>query len=227
MSPPLLLHVFPTFSVGGAQVRFAALANRFGRSWRHAIVSLDGASGCAARLSPELDVTFPQFIARKGDLLGNLRAIWHLLSTLRPDIMVTSNWGSIEWAIANSVPSPFAVRPRHIHTEDGFGPEERATQLPRRVMTRRVALRRSAVVLPSRTLLRIATEGLAAEPSQPSLYSPMGSILNDSRTCRWRMTCHVGQATVPLSERWPPCVRKRTSPAFCAPSTWPGSRAGS
>ena len=41
---------------------------------------------------------------------------------------------------------------------DGFGPEERATQIPRRVLTRRMALRRTPVVLPSRNLVRIATE---------------------------------------------------------------------
>jgi len=42
--------------------------------------------------------------------------------------------------------------------EDGFGPEERARQLPRRVLARRLLLRRATVVLPSRLLWRIATE---------------------------------------------------------------------
>ena len=42
--------------------------------------------------------------------------------------------------------------------EDGFGPEEQPRPVPRRVLTRRVALRRTTVVLPSRVLWRIATE---------------------------------------------------------------------
>src|SRR5271170_3118985 len=48
---------------------------------------------------------------------------------------------------------------RHIHIEDGFGPEERDRQLRRRVWFRRMALggEHTTVVLPSRTLLGIAT----------------------------------------------------------------------
>ena len=71
-------------------------------------------------------------------------------------MLVTYNWGSVEWAMANRL-FPLA---RHIHIEDGFGPEERDRQLLRRVLFRRLALGGShtTVVLPSRTLLRIATE---------------------------------------------------------------------
>jgi glycosyltransferase involved in cell wall biosynthesis len=68
--------------------------------------------------------------------------------------VVTHNWGSIEWAMANAV-LPLA---RHIHIEDGFGPEERDHQIPRRVWTRRVVLRRAEVVLPSQTLLHLARD---------------------------------------------------------------------
>jgi len=139
--------------VGGPQVRFAATANRFGRAWRHAIVTMDGDTACRERLSPDLDVTFPAVALSKGDTLGNLRRCRRALLDLRPDVLVTYNWGAIEWAMAN-----FLVRNRHIHIEDGFGPEERARQLPRRVWTRRLVLRRATVVLPSRTLERIALE---------------------------------------------------------------------
>ncbi len=149
--PPLLMHVFPTFAVGGAQVRFAALANRFGSRWRHAVVALDGNTECRARLAPDLAVTFPAVLTDKADPLGNLRRIRRLLRKERPDVLVTSNWGSIEWAVANLLPLA-----RHIHTEDGFGPEERSAQLRRRCWARRAALRRSTVVLPSRTLVGIA-----------------------------------------------------------------------
>ncbi len=152
MPAPLVLHVFPSFAVGGAQIRFAALANRFGPRWRHAVVALDGVEACRSRLAPGLDVTFPAVLTRKGDTLGNIRRARQLLRSLRPAALVTSNWGAIEWAMANIPPIT-----RHIHTEDGFGPEERDRQLPRRVWTRRLVLRRSPVVLPSRTLLDIAT----------------------------------------------------------------------
>ncbi len=153
---PLLLHVFSTFATGGPQVRFAAIANRFGARWRHAIVAMDGNLACRERLDDRLDVSFPEPALRKGDTLGNLRRCRAALSALRPDVLVTSNWGAIEWALANAPPFARALVP-HLHMEDGFGPEERERQLPRRVWMRRLALRRSDVVLPSRTLERIAT----------------------------------------------------------------------
>lgn len=150
---PLILSVFATFAVGGPQVRFATLANAFGPAFRHAIVAMDGDTACAARLDPALDVAFPAVPVRKGSLVANVRSFRRALTTLRPALLLTHNWGSIEWAIANLLP----VAP-HVHVEDGFGPEERAAQLPRRVRLRRLVLRRCTVVVPSLTLLRIARE---------------------------------------------------------------------
>ena len=163
-----LLHVFSTFATGGPQVRFATLANHFGAAYRHAIIAMDGDKSCSARLDPALDVVFPPLLARKHDTLGNLRRIRRLLRTLRPDVLVTSNWGTVEWAMANRLP-----RVRHIHMEDGFGPEEQSRQLPRRVWLRRLFLRRSTVMLPSRTLVRIATEIWRLDPRQLR-YIPNG-----------------------------------------------------
>ena len=39
---PLLLHIFPSFATGGAQVRFTTIANRLGGAFRHAIFAMDG-----------------------------------------------------------------------------------------------------------------------------------------------------------------------------------------
>ncbi len=166
--PPLLLHALSSFAVGGAQVRLAAILNRYPHAWRHAIVAMDGNLECRERLSPELDVSFPDVAIRKGDTLGNVLRFRRLLRELRPHALVTGNWGAIEWAIANVFPGV-----RHIHTEDGFGPEERNAQIPRRVWTRRIFLRRSTLVLPSRTLWRIATETWRLDPARLR-YIPNG-----------------------------------------------------
>jgi len=150
---PLLLHVFPTFAAGGAQVRFATLANRLGGTFRHAVFSMDGNYEARARLDPALDIRFPKVRVVKGDTLGNLRRFRAALRDLRPNLLVTSNWGSIEWALAR-----IGMGVPHLHMEDGFGPEERARQIPRRVLARRVLLRRSTVVVPSVLLERLALE---------------------------------------------------------------------
>jgi glycosyltransferase involved in cell wall biosynthesis len=163
-----VLSVFATFAVGGPQVRFAALANRYGARYRHLIVAMDGNVACQERLAPSLDVNFPSVPIRKGATLANLRAFRALLRAWRPDVLVTNNWGSIEWSAANL---PRIVR--HVHIEDGFGPEERDRQIRRRVLIRRLALRRSTVALPSRTLVQIATETWRLDPRRVH-YIPNG-----------------------------------------------------
>jgi glycosyltransferase involved in cell wall biosynthesis len=165
---PLVVHVFPTFAVGGAQVRFAALANHFGRDFRHMVVALDGETSCRERLDPGLDVTFPSVEAPKNAMLANAWRFRSLLRRWRPDVLVTGNWGAIEFAMANLPPLT-----RHLHVVDGFGPEERETQIPRRVLIRRLVLGRGAVVVPSRNLERIATE-IWKLPPRVVRYVPNG-----------------------------------------------------
>lgn len=150
-TPRLVLSVFPDFVVGGAQVRFAAVANHHGRAYRHAIVSMTGRLDCASRLSSDVVPVFPSITVRRGATLANLAAFRRVLTSLNPDVLVTHNWGSIEWAIARR-----GLGIRHVHIEDGFGPDEAQGQIRRRVLTRRLVLRRSTVVLPSLTLMRIA-----------------------------------------------------------------------
>ena len=151
-SPRTLLHVFSTFDVGGPQVRFADLANHFGRRYRHLILAMDGAYGCSRRLSADVDCEFLNISTPKR---ATLRNVWNFrdhLKRLQPDLLLTYNWGAIEWGMSNSIP----VCP-HVHLEDGFGPDEAAGQMRRRVLLRRLVLARATrVVVPSRTLYRIA-----------------------------------------------------------------------
>jgi glycosyltransferase involved in cell wall biosynthesis len=169
--PRRLLHVFSTFAVGGPQVRFCTLVDRLGPGWHHDIVAMDGDLACRERLPPGVSVGFPLVKIRKGETLGNARRFFHTLRALGPDLLVTYNWGSIEWAMANVV-----ARLPHVHIEDGFGPEERARQIPRRVWFRRLLLRRATVALPSRTLWRIATEQWRL-PRARVRYLPNGIFL--------------------------------------------------
>ncbi len=148
-----LLHVFPTFATGGAQVRFASVINRFGRRWRHSIIAMDGNTSCRERLDPNLDVTFPAVSLPKNDTLGNARRCRALLRSMAPDLLVTTNWGALEWALGNLLP----IVP-HVHIEEGLGPDEVGGQHARRVWLRRLILRRSRVVVPSHGLVRMARD---------------------------------------------------------------------
>lgn len=151
---PRILSVFSTFATGGPQMRFADIANHFGNRWQHEVVAMDGNLAASERLDPRLDVSYPNPGLTKGDTRGNIWRIRDFLRERRPDVLATNNWGCIEWAMANCL-APLA---RQVHIEDGFGPEERERQIPRRVWTRRLALRRAEIVLPSQTLFALARD---------------------------------------------------------------------
>ena len=154
-----ILHVFSTFGIGGPQVRFATQANHFGCRFHHLIVAMDEQYDCRSRIEPAVVVEFPNPPIRKGYSLTNIRTFRQTLRALQPDLLVTYNWGSIEWAMAN-----WPRLARHIHIEDGFGPDEAQGQLRRRVWTRRIVLAQSTVIVPSLTLETIATRRWRLNP---------------------------------------------------------------
>jgi glycosyltransferase involved in cell wall biosynthesis len=148
-----LLHVFPGFGVGGSQMRFVALADALGDSYVHTVLSLSGRFEAAEFLTRRAPVRLLDGTVVAGSLPNRILEYRRLVRRLAPDLLVTYNWGAIEPALAN-----LAGRTPHLHFEDGFGPEEAERQLPRRVWTRRLALARSDVVVPSHTLRTLATK---------------------------------------------------------------------
>lgn len=147
--PRTLLHIFPTFDVGGSQMRMTQLANHFGDRYRHLVMPLDGRGRAAELFEPRVPVTMLDPLPRQARWRERRRR----LAELAPDLMLTYNWGSMDWVLANL---PRMVP--HLHVEDGFGPDEIHRQKRRRVLTRFLALRRSRVVFPSETLLDIARD---------------------------------------------------------------------
>jgi glycosyltransferase involved in cell wall biosynthesis len=163
-----ILSVFSTFATGGPQIRFCALANHFGPAIRHSIVAMDGNLAAQEKLDPALSVDFPNPGLKPRDSFGNIARIVGFLRRADPHLLITSNWGSMDWAAARNL-----TRTPHIHLEDGFGPEERSSQLPRRVLTRRLALRGSETIVPSQTLLHIAKNVWRLPPNRLH-YIPNG-----------------------------------------------------
>ncbi len=115
-------------------------------------------------LNSDIDFSMPSIPYEKGRLVRNFLTFRSALNRLRPDVLVTYNWGAIEWALANigrSLP--------HIHIVDGFGPEEADEQLARRVNFRRlVFMRNTTIVVPSQTLYEIATKIWRINPERVS-----------------------------------------------------------
>lgn len=168
--PKHLLHVFPTFAVGGAQVRVCDIINHFGQRYRHTIIALDGDFSCRAKLGADAAVEFVSLDYDKSRLLHALGVFRRALNELCPDVLLTYNWGAIEWGLVNLV----SRRCPHLHGEDGFGPDEATGQKRRRVWARRVILARAhRIIVPSRTLEKIARE-IWLFPASRVTYIPNG-----------------------------------------------------
>ncbi len=154
LETPLILHILPSFAVGGVQIRTTKIINHLGKAFRHSIVALDGNYACKSRLANKAPVDFPSVPTERKHPVRATMTARATLRRLRPDLLFTYNWGSIDWALANAI-APIS---RHVHFEDGFGPEEANKQLSRRVYFRRIALARTAhIVVPSETLVQLAT----------------------------------------------------------------------
>ena len=144
--------------------------NYFGDRFRHTIIALDGNLDAAEQLFSGAEISLLTPARRKVGIVYDTLSAALTLRRIRPDLLVTYNWGSIEWAIANRI-LPSAS---HIHFEAGFGKEEADVQLGRRVLCRRWALARCArIVVPSHRLQQIARHSWRL-PAETVSYLPNG-----------------------------------------------------
>lgn len=175
-APIRILHAFSTFAIGGAQMRFARLASALGPAYEHEIIAMDAAeNGFRATELLDADVRFRTHVidVRKGGGfdIGNLRRFRTFLKEMKPDLLITYNFGAVEWALINRIAQ---IAP-HIHFEDGFGPDESADyQLLRRILARRAAIgKASRIVAPSAVLRTLIVDKWKFSPDQVS-YIPNG-----------------------------------------------------
>ena len=149
-----LIHVFPSFAMGGSQARLIRLINHFNDRYSHSIVSMNGDYSAFDLIEKKSRVRRQSI-----DLSRNKSSVNYLvyyrtkLREQRPDVLLTYNWGSVDWAFAS-----LWLNLNHVLVEDGFGPEEAAVRFKRRSLARGLIIRlnSSRVVVPSKTLSSIA-----------------------------------------------------------------------
>jgi glycosyltransferase involved in cell wall biosynthesis len=162
------LHVFSTFDAGGPQVRTAKILERLLPDHRHAVVAMDGRTGCRERIPDGVAVEL--LPAPHGGTWTVARAVAGLLRQRQPDALLTYNFGAVEALLG----AWLARYRRVVHHEEGFGPEEVDRLFRRRNALRRALLWRArAVVVPSRNLERIAVSTWG-QPAARVLYLPNG-----------------------------------------------------
>jgi glycosyltransferase involved in cell wall biosynthesis len=167
--PLHFVHFMPSFNPGGAQVRVADLMNDFGARCRHTVFAFRGGFEMRERVLPEVEVDC-KTLTMSGGGVERIRGLMKLLRELKPDLVLTYNWGAIEAAIAALLNRAAPL----VHGEDGFGPEEVQGQIRRRVWTRRIVLRHAAaLVAPSETLSKIMLQNWKL-PARVVQYIPNG-----------------------------------------------------
>ena len=164
---PRIVHVFPAFGTGGPEVRTAVLIDAM-TELSHTVLSLSGESSGLARLEQRERVVFRSLERHAG--FGNLRKLGRALKGERPDVLVTYGWGGTDAILAARAVGMAAP----VHVEDGFLPDEARAQKPARLQVRRFAFRMAAtIVVPSRTLQRIASDSWWLPPDRVR-YFPNG-----------------------------------------------------
>ncbi len=154
---------FSSFAVGGPQRRFISIAEQLGADYHHVVTAMDDCYDAEMLLSDRISYTrCPLAVEKNGAISrGNVRRFADALEETEPDLLLTSNWGTIEWRIANR-----KAKIPHLHFEDGFGPDESEdARNKRRNLTRRILFSRLATghgqfsfVAPSETLGEIFEE---------------------------------------------------------------------
>ncbi len=112
---------FSTFAIGGPQRRFADIAEQLGPDWHHVVTAMDNVYDAELLLNDDISYTRCPLPVEKSRSFSrtNIRCFADALEETRSDLLLTSNWGTIEWRIANR-----RTHVPHIHFEDGFGPDE-------------------------------------------------------------------------------------------------------
>jgi L-malate glycosyltransferase len=165
-----VLHVFPSFGIGGVPLRMVRIINHFGKRFRHTVIALDNNFEAASSFAGDLDLVLSPVRAVKRGAVHTVLDSVLALRRLRPDLLITYNWGAIEWAMANRLwPSS-----RHIHIEAGFSQSEADTQVPRRILFRRWALARCALVVVPSLLLEDIARRIWRLPMERVRYVPNG-----------------------------------------------------
>ena len=159
MTQKTILHVFPTFGLGGQQRRFAELVDQLTSDFHHRVISLSPDVEAQNLIQKKQKISVSTLDLDKSALtnFSNIKKLKRLFSDCDPDLLCTYNWGAIEAVIAKQAGSLRKIG--HLHFEDGFGPDEGPTrQNKKRVLARRAVLRNTKIIVPSRTLEILALE---------------------------------------------------------------------
>src|ERR1039457_2420567 len=143
MERPLhLMHVFPNFAPGGAELRVVKIMHGMGPAVRHTVLPLWGTTTAGSHIHSDIDVAFVELSGSPPSILtlpvGYFRRLQNVIRAARPDVLLTYNFGALYAVMAAWLGRICPV----IHNECGFGSDEAVKLKNRRVLLRRLVLHR-------------------------------------------------------------------------------------
>ncbi|HET7306562.1 MAG TPA: TIGR03088 family PEP-CTERM/XrtA system glycosyltransferase [Gammaproteobacteria bacterium] len=114
-SYPLIVHIVFSLDVGGLENGLVNLINRMPERYRHVVICLSHFTDFRERISRP-DVRVFALHKRAGKDFGVYVRLWRLLRRLKPDIVHTRNYGTLDSVVV----AAFAGVPRRIHGEHGW-----------------------------------------------------------------------------------------------------------
>src|SRR5260370_27214081 len=88
-----VLHIFPSFGIGGVPLRMVRIINHLGKRFRHSVIALDNNFEAAAGVAGDIDV---KLLSMQRPTPGALHPVAGGALALRPlwaDLLPTYHWG--------------------------------------------------------------------------------------------------------------------------------------
>jgi glycosyltransferase involved in cell wall biosynthesis len=191
MEPLRLLHVFPSFNPGGAELRVVRIMNAIGERARHGVLALNGKYGAREHIDRAVAAVFlePPPPGRPPAYWSALRA---LIRAQRPDLLLTYNWGSMDAVTASWLGTGCPL----LHNECGFAADEAAGLKRRRVIARRILLRRAYGVAVTAKVMRETVIHRFGVPPEKVFWIRTGVDVERFRPgsgSPWRAAAGVGE----------------------------------
>src|SRR5262245_34864011 len=136
-----ILHIIPSFGIGGMEKVICSLINHTSQKYQHIILSLDGNQSASKWIT--VDNVERRYFRKDQDFSKYLKILYKEMVKISPDLLMTYNWGSTDaiWL------GRLAGIKNIIHNEHGFSVDEAHTTRWKRDICRYVVYRMASCLV--------------------------------------------------------------------------------
>jgi len=159
-----ILHVVPSFGLGGMEKVICSIVDNLSDGYCHEILALDNNTG-AGKWIRGSHVRFHEF-QRPPGRLQFFRALYGVLRERTPGLLMTYNWGATDAIWLGTLAGVRKI----IHSEHGFNMDEAQATLWKRNLVRAVVYRlASSVIVVSEALARLMHDQYHLKPERVAI----------------------------------------------------------